>query len=124
MAVITTYTADTRRGTHVWYVNDGRTLLLEAGTPENGWYRDILARPDLDFASGDQSLHFVATPLPNPAGHRRVRRLLAAKYGIRDWWIGLIFDTKASVAVSLDPFAEAHESEARMAPAIGEHAHE
>ena len=42
-------------------------------------------------------------PVPGDAGHRRIRRLLAEKYGWADTWIGLLTDTSRSVAVRLDP---------------------
>ena len=43
-----------------------------------------------------------ASIVPNPAGHRRIRDLLAARYGWADCWIGLVADTRRSVAVRLE----------------------
>jgi len=36
-------------------------------------------------------------------GHRRIRSLLRARYGVADAWIGLLADTSRSVAIRLDP---------------------
>ena len=38
---------------------------------------------------------------PDSGSHERIRSLLREKYGLRDWWIGLLFDTSSSLAVEL-----------------------
>ena len=35
--------------------------------------------------------------------HESIRRLMRAKYGWRDWWIGMVFDTSSSMRVKLKP---------------------
>jgi hypothetical protein len=52
---------------------------------------------------GDLVLDTIAAPEPGDAGHRRIRGLLAAKYGWADAWVGLLQDTSRSVAVRLTP---------------------
>jgi hypothetical protein len=103
VAVVTTQTGASARTTHVWYVRDSGELLVEAGTPGNGWYQDIQDQPRLRLVAADLSGTFIASPLPNPAGHERVRRLLRNKYGLRDRWIAGLFDTTRSVAVLMQP---------------------
>jgi hypothetical protein len=103
VARITTRAGDEERVTHVWYVEDGDALLLEAGSPENGWFVDVTAHPVLDFAAPGLDGRFTARPLPNPEGHRRIRRLLREKDGLRDAWIARRFDTGRCVAVALEP---------------------
>jgi hypothetical protein len=44
----------------------------------------------------------VASVASDPEGHARIRRLLAARYGWADRWIGLLADTSHSRAVRLD----------------------
>ncbi len=111
VAIVETERADgTTRSTHVWFVEPAggsrQQLWLEAGTPENGWYLDILARPTLSLESdpaSDLSGVYLAEPIPGRAAHEEIRRMLRAKYGIRDWWIATLFDTSRSIAVRLIP---------------------
>lgn len=105
VAVVTTQGPVGPRETHVWYARDQGQWLLEAGTPENPWFVDLGRDPHLQLKAPDASGRFRAEPLPNPEGHEHVRRLLRAKYGVRDAWIALLFDTDRSVAVALSPEA-------------------
>jgi hypothetical protein len=91
------------RKTHVWYVEAGGDLWVEAGTPENAWYVDIQREPSVVFEGGGHAGRYEAQPVPGEVTHHRIRSLLREKYGIRDWWIGLIFDTSDGVAVQLVP---------------------
>ena len=44
-----------------------------------------------------------AEPVPGPEPHGHLRALLRAKYGLADWWVGLLQDTSRSVAVRIAP---------------------
>jgi len=89
VAVIETRTADGEtRSTHVWYVNRDGQWWLEAGTPQNGWYRDIQHSPDVTFTIGDESSVQRAIPVPDRSVHRELRALLRSKYGARDQVVG------------------------------------
>jgi hypothetical protein len=103
VAIVTTRSDTGERSTHVWFVEDAGRVLVEAGSPENGWYRDVQMQPVLDLEAHGLTGRYVATPLPNPAGHDRIRKLLREKYGFRDAWIALLFDTSRSLAVALEP---------------------
>ncbi|MGI9430666.1 MAG: nitroreductase/quinone reductase family protein, partial [Myxococcota bacterium] len=72
VAVLTTQGEHETRSTHVWFVEDGNTLLIEAGAPENGWFEDVRANPRLAIAAPEIAGAYLATPLPNPSGHDRV----------------------------------------------------
>jgi hypothetical protein len=102
VAVIETQLANgSTRQTHVWYAEPDGQLWLEAGTAENGWYTDVQRAPGVSFTAGEISGRYVARNVPGESAHGRVRALFREKYGIRDWWISLIFDTSNSVAVQL-----------------------
>ena len=104
VAVLETRAPDgSLRSTHVWFAEPDGKLWLEAGTPENSWYLDIQRDPLVSFSSLRRSGRYVAELLPDPGAHDRIRSLLREKYGVRDWWIGLLFDTSRSVAVELIP---------------------
>lgn len=104
VAVAETRRADgTPRETHVWYAEVDGEIWLEAGTPENAWFVDVQRDPALALRTDAGTARYVAEPLPNPDGHERIRVELREKYGLRDAWIGLVFDTSRSVAVRLRP---------------------
>jgi len=102
VAVIETRAADgSPRSTHVWFAEPEGELWLEAGTPTNPWYQDILLEPTLVFSSTNRSGHFTAEPVEAADGHEEIRSLLREKYGLRDAWVGLLVDTSGSLAVRL-----------------------
>jgi hypothetical protein len=89
------------RTTHVWYVRHDGSLWLEAGTPENGWYRDVARSPRLAIEIDGQSAEYRTEPVLDASGHAFIRGLMREKYALRDRWVGLLFDTSRSVAVRL-----------------------
>jgi len=102
VAVVETRTEEgSIRSTHVWYAEPNGELWIEAGTPENGWYLDIQREPALSFSAAGRSGQYLAERVPEANAHARIRSLLREKYGFRDWWISLIFETSDSVAVRL-----------------------
>jgi hypothetical protein len=104
VAVIETRTPDGGvRSTHVWYTEPDGELWLEAGTPENAWFRDAQQHPALTFTAGGRSARYIARSVDGASGHARIRSLMREKYGLRDRWVGLVVDTSRSVAVRLVP---------------------
>lgn len=91
------------RSTRVWFAEPRGELWLEAGTPENAWYLDIQRDPLVSFSSAGQSGWYTAQRVEDPGAHDEIRSLLREKYGLRDWWVALLFDTSRSVAVQLTP---------------------
>jgi hypothetical protein len=107
VAVVETRTPDgTTRSTHVWYVEPDGELWLEAGSPENSWFRDLHATALLRFRADARAAHYVARIVEGPSAHQRIRSLIRKKYGLRDRWVGLFVDTSRSVAVQLLPLEE------------------
>lgn len=107
VARIETRAADgTVRSTHVWYVEPEGELWLEAGAPENGWFRDVLGDPRLSLEADGAVGRYRVQVVDTPAAQRRVRTLLREKYGWRDRWVGLFVDGSRSVAVRLEPVDE------------------
>ena len=91
------------RRTRVWVAESDGALWVEAATPERGFYRDLLLRPELDVEHGGRAQRMIARPEPGDAGHERIRAMLRDKYGWADRWVALLQDTSRSVAVRLDP---------------------
>lgn len=91
------------RRTRVWVAESDGALWVEAATPERGFYRDLLLRPELDVEHGGRAQRMIARPEPGDAGHERIRTMLRDKYGWADCWVAMLQDTSRSVAVRLDP---------------------
>lgn len=102
VAILETRAADgALRSTHVWFAEPNGELWLEAGTPENPWYLDILRDPLVSFSAPGRSGRYVALPAEDSAAHEEIRSNLREKYGLRDRWVALLFDPSRSVAVQL-----------------------
>jgi hypothetical protein len=107
VAVLETRKPDgSTRSTHVWHVTHNGEVWLEAGTPENAWFQDVEASPRVLLRLGGRSTEYLAQPVRESSGHAKIRSLLREKYGLRDRWVGLLFDTSRSVAVRLLPQTE------------------
>jgi len=104
VAAIETRRPDGRpRTTHVWYVVYEGELWVEAGAPENAWFADVQRHPVVRFTFEGRTARYLARPSRDDATHPRLRKLLRAKYGLRDRWVGLFVDGSRSLAVRLYP---------------------
>jgi len=104
VVVLRTYDADGAvHESRVWLAADESGVLwIEAANPERNWYRELQLRPEVELVRDGIPERRRAVPVPGPEGHATVRRLLAARYGLRDWWIGLLADTSRSVGIRLE----------------------
>jgi hypothetical protein len=91
------------RTTRVWIADADGASWVEAANADRPFLRDLEADRRLGVVRGGRERPMRATPEPGVAGHQRIRRLLAEKYGWADTWIGLLADTSSSVAVRLEP---------------------
>ena len=100
VAIVETHAPDgSVRATHVWFVEHDGELWLEAGAPENSWFRDAERDPGvrvrIDGVASERRAEIVPEASPD------VRARLHAKYGWRDAWVGLFVDATRSTAVRL-----------------------
>ena len=93
-----------KRETHIWLVQSEGRLLLEAGTPENPWVLDLAIQQAL-MLKGEGLDGMYRFKLHGPASHENIRRFMEEKYGWRDWWISMIFDTSRSFMIEVVPVA-------------------
>jgi hypothetical protein len=93
----------TTRTTRTWVAEADGALWIEAATPERPFLLDLASHPDVELVRHGHVLALRAVPVPGEAGHRNIRALLAARYRWADTWIGLLTDTRHSVAVRLVP---------------------
>ena len=91
---------DEPRYTRVWYVQDGNKLLLEAGNPENAWVEDLASLNEIRLLGGGLDGRYEFTH-HGMGSHAAIRQLMRRKYGWRDWWVSLLFDTQESVMIEL-----------------------
>jgi len=101
VVVETTDPTGAPRRTRTWIADDAGSAWIEAATPERPFVGDLQRRAALVLERGGVRRACTAEISPNPHGHERIRRLLAARYGWADRWIGLIADTHASLGVRL-----------------------
>ena len=102
VVVVHTHDAGGRaHATRTWVADADGTSWIEAANPERPFLHDLQASPELELERGGALLRCRAAIAPNPEGHERVRALLASRYGWADCWIGLIADTRRSVAVQV-----------------------
>jgi hypothetical protein len=104
VAVLRTQTADgSSRATRVWYAEEEGALWVEAATPEREFVQDLRRNPDVTAVIDGTPSRYHGEVIDAASGHDKIRALLRAKYGVRDWWIGLLQDTSRSLAVKLRP---------------------
>ena len=90
------------RETRTWVADEDGFVWIESANAERPFYRHILGNPRVELVRNGSTAVFMASPAPNPEGHRRIRRLLAEKYGWADRWIGMLADTSGSIAIRLE----------------------
>lgn len=93
--------AGVARETRTWVADEDGYAWIEAANAERPFLVQLAARPELAMRRGGRTYRCAAARMPDPDGHLRIRRLLAAKYAWADRWIGLLADTQHSVAVRL-----------------------
>lgn len=100
--VVLVRTVDERGQVHdtrTWIADDPQGIWIEAATPARPFAQHIARSADVEIVRGGAVRRYAASIVANPEGHERIRTLLAHKYGWADWWIGLLQDTSASVAI-------------------------
>ncbi len=90
------------RETRTWIADEDGSAWIEAANPERPFLLQLQAKPDAELRRAGTLHHCTAQSTRNPEGHQRIRRLLAAKYGWADRWVGLLTDTSGSLAVRLE----------------------
>jgi hypothetical protein len=88
------------RRTRTWIADDDGRAWIEAASPERPFLVDLRRQPEFVLERGGGRFACTAEMSSDPdGGHARIRNLLAARYGWADRWIGLVADTRRSLAV-------------------------
>ncbi len=105
--VVTVYTPKAEGGTHratrIWFATESGRLYLEAGSPENPWVKDLDSTTSLKIEGQDLDGWYVFRLDSSARGHQVIRTMMRSRYGWRDWWIGVMFDTSESQLIELEP---------------------
>jgi len=91
------------RSTRTWVADADGAMWVEAANVQRPFLVDLRAHPDIELVRGGTVLPVRAVAVPGLDAHRKIRSLLAEKYGWADCWIGLLADTSHSEAVRLEP---------------------
>ncbi len=103
VVVLHTRAADgSEHATRTWIADAEGAVWIEAANPERTFLHDLAREPTLVLDRRGRARPCHAAVVPNPAGHQKIRTLLAAKYGWADCWVALVADTRRSLAVRLD----------------------
>jgi len=89
------------RYTHIWYVESEGQIYLEAGNPQNPWVKDLKNKHTLAIQGANLDGWYAFSIGSSDDSHLQIRTLMRKKYGWRDWWITLLFDTSQSQLVTL-----------------------
>ncbi len=92
----------TERETRAWVADADGAEWVEAANADRPFLQHVQGGSGVDLWRDGAWRSCTASVEPPPAGHTRIRRLLAEKYGWADRWIGLLANTSASWAVRLD----------------------
>lgn len=103
VVVLRTHASDgAEHATRTWIADADGAAWVEAANPERAFLADLQREPIVQFVRAGRERRCHTTVVANPAGHEHIRRLLRSKYGWADRWIGLLADTRRSLAVRLD----------------------
>ena len=91
------------RSTRTWVADADGAMWVEAANVQRPFLLDLRAHPDIELVRGGTIRPVHAIAVPGLDAHRKIRSLLAEKYGWADCWIGLLADTSHSEAVRLEP---------------------
>lgn len=68
--------------TPVWFVQEaGKLYLVPVKGSDSNWYRNVLAKPDMQIAAKETRVTVRAVPAPSPGKVNEVVEKLRAKYG-------------------------------------------
>lgn len=102
VVVLETRAGDSFASTRLWVVEDEGWLWLRSGGEGSGWYRRLVADPNVTLKRAGTQSAYRAHPQADRI--QRINELMAAKYGWRDtvvgWFVG---DRSHDVPVRLEP---------------------
>jgi hypothetical protein len=90
------------RETRLWVVDLDGTAWVRAARPERSWFRRLHERPDVELVRRGVALPYRARAIEDPEMRARVDAAFRDKYGLADWWYGLLL-RRDPRPIRLDP---------------------
>jgi hypothetical protein len=88
--------------TKLWVVDQEGIPWVRVANPKRHWYRRLLADPRAELIRNRRSTAVLAAPRDTPEARASIDRLFREKYGIVDWWYGLLL-RRDPIPIRLDP---------------------
>lgn len=102
VTVQTTIGSSSIRETRIWFVQTNSGVVLEAKSPHEPWAMDLARNPSVGLQGSDLDGEYAASIDRKVSGHDDIRAIMREKYGWRDWWLAMLFDTSQSQLIRLE----------------------
>lgn len=90
------------RETKLWVVDLDGSPWVRVARPERSWFAQLRNRPEVELVRHGVALPYRAIEIEDPAMRERVDAAFRDKYGLVDWWYGLLL-RRDPRAIRLDP---------------------
>jgi hypothetical protein len=88
--------------TKLWIVDHAGVAWVRVANPRRQWYRRLVENPRAELVRHGATQPVRATPVEGAHEREAVERRFREKYGVVDWWYGLLLRRDA-VPIRLDP---------------------
>jgi hypothetical protein len=103
VVVLRSFDADGKaHDTKVWAVDHDGAVWVRVANPRRGWFTRLLAQPRAELVRNGATQAVVAEPNEQPEVRAAVDAAFRAKYGVVDWWYGVLL-RRDPVPVRLQP---------------------
>jgi hypothetical protein len=76
--------------TKMWAVDYDGEVFVRVANPQRHWYLRLLANPKVELLRNGNATPVIAEPSEDPAVRAAVDASFRAKYGVVDWWYGVL----------------------------------
>jgi hypothetical protein len=88
--------------TKMWVVDHDGVAWVRVARPERLWFQRLEAQPRVEITRGDETQPMLAQPDRSPQARVAIDAAFRAKYGLVDWWYGVLLRSDA-IPVRLEP---------------------
>ena len=88
--------------TKLWVVDHEGAPWIRVAKPERSWYRRLVGQPRVELVRGGAPHAYRARPYAEPERAAELDGAFREKYGLVDWWYGLLLRRHA-IPVKLEP---------------------
>lgn len=101
--IVRNYNPDgTAHDSKVWVADIDGTPWVRVGRAGRNWGENLRTHPQAQLVRGGVTTERIATLDDSPETRAKVDAAFAAKYGVVDWWYGIVI-RKNPIPVRLDP---------------------